>query len=544
VLRILAPLALALLAGSAVGARAGDAPQLPADLRELLPPGARPSAERPDLTEVDGAGGPYLVERIESRAPGAGDPGWIEVEYTVDPQLEERIRALLQRERVSLGHVILLDPATGAVFAYVSSDPEVFPATRAYPAASLMKVVTAAAVLRHAPEAALRDCRYAGSPHELRTDQLEPPAAGGQVESFAGALAISNNPCFAQLAVRDVGHAPLLAEIRNAGLLEAPGAGHPAGWVAPLSGDFFVARLGSGIAGSFISPLGAARLAAALAAGELVEPWWIARIDDGRGAAPAAPARAAARPVWSPETAGALRELLVGVTEHGTAASAFLAPDGQPRLGAVRVAGKTGSVSGTNPDGRYQWFIGVAPAEAPRVAIAAVVVNQAPGGSSASELAAAGLREVFCSRGRCDASNGERPHGRLRARDVEVAQAIARREQQREQERERLLALRNAFETAAAHEVIELDEIPRPIRTGEFDFPPRLRRSKVRGTIVLLLELSERGRVLDVQVDASDLPDFNDYVTREVKGWRFTPPTQGGVPVQARTRLPIPIHVH
>ena len=65
-------------------------------------------------------------------------------------------------------------------------------------------------------------------------------------------------------------------------------------------------------------------------------------------------------------TPAELRELMVGVVARGTAKSAFRDTRGRPLLGPVRVAGKTGSLSGVDPKGRYEWFIGVAPAESPR----------------------------------------------------------------------------------------------------------------------------------------------------------------------------------
>jgi protein TonB len=89
-----------------------------------------------------------------------------------------------------------------------------------------------------------------------------------------------------------------------------------------------------------------------------------------------------------------------------------------------------------------------------------------------------------------------------------------------------------------------LDQTPRPIGVTGFDFPRRLLTRKVSGRIVLLLELNAEGRVLDARVDSSDLPDFDDFVVGQVKRWRFTPPTQQGRAVQARARLPIPIHVN
>jgi TonB family protein len=235
------------------------------------------------------------------------------------------------------------------------------------------------------------------------------------------------------------------------------------------------------------------------------------------------PGRLAPRPVWPRWVSDELRELMVGVTARGTARRAFRDERGQPLLGSIEVSGKTGSLSGTNPGGRYEWFIGVAPAAAPRIAVATVVVNGPLWWSSASDVAAATLREVFCEHDHCDASQVERLHARARARAAEVERDI---------------------EEAAHRATRGLDHPPRPIGVYGFDFPPRLLRKKVNGEIVLLLELDPDGRVLDAQIDSSDLPEFDDFVLSEVKSWRFTPPTRRGHPVRAEARLPIPIEIH
>ena len=86
-------------------------------------------------------------------------------------------------------------------------------------------------------------------------------------------------------------------------------------------------------------------------------------------------------------------------------------------------------------------------------------------------------------------------------------------------------------------------EPPRPMAGARLDFPRRLLRKKVDGRIVLLLEVSEEGRVLDVAVDSSDLPEFEDFVANEVRRWSFHPPTREGRPVVATARLPIPIRL-
>jgi cell division protein FtsI/penicillin-binding protein 2 len=91
-----------------------------------------------------------------------------------------------------------------------------------------------------------------------------------------------------------------------------------------------------------------------------------------------------------------MRDMMVETTLRGTARRAFH-PRGRPLIPGVRVAGKTGSLSGRDPDGRYEWFIGVAPAEQPKVAVAVVVVQGQVWHRSASQVSAQVFRTLFCS---------------------------------------------------------------------------------------------------------------------------------------------------
>src|SRR5262249_2341832 len=253
---------------------------------------------------------------------------------------------------------------------------------------------------------------YRGSPYQFGPRELVAPARGGTVDPFWRALAISNNQCFARLAIGDVGADAMLSEMESVGLLEAPAPGHPAGRVATPHDALDLGRLGCGLAGSFISPLAAARLAAGLAHGELVRPRWIARVEDAEGRSLALPDPEAPLRVWPPEVADRLRELLVGVTTHGTARRGFLDERGAPLLGPVQVAGKTGTLSGEDPAGVYQWFIGVAPSDAPRLAIATLVLDGGRGRSSAAQIAAEVLQGIFCDGQGC-APAARRPDGGL-----------------------------------------------------------------------------------------------------------------------------------
>jgi peptidoglycan glycosyltransferase len=265
-----------------------------------------------------------------------------------------------------------------------------------------MKVVTSAALLRIAPSAAQRTCRFIGSPYYLAQNLLDPPSRG-RTASFVDALAMSNNQCFAQLAVHEIGSLGVIDQMESFGLLEPPGPGHQPGEVDPVHDRLQLGKLGSGLAGSRISPLAAARMAAALVDGQVVTPRWIARVRDANGVDLQVPASPAPRSVLSAAVTNELRSMMVQTTVRGTARRAFHARDGSMLLDPVPVAGKTGSLNGVNPDGHYEWFIGVAPANDPTIAVATLVVNRGKWRRSASQVAAQVLQAVFCEAGACRA---------------------------------------------------------------------------------------------------------------------------------------------
>jgi TonB family protein len=250
------------------------------------------------------------------------------------------------------------------------------------------------------------------------------------------------------------------------------------------------------------------RLAAALARGELVEPHWIARVRDAAGELVAVPETASPQRIWEPEIADALRRSLRGVTERGTARRAFRNARGEPLLGDVAVAGKTGTLHGEDPQGLYHWFVGVAPAEQPRIAIAALVVHG---------------QETSCAGGR-------------------VAPLYARASARRAEATAELAAQRAASERAriAADRVVPARLLEKP----DLDMPVSLRHRKLEGEVVLLVSLAPSGEVAEVRVEASDLPErFGRYVSEAARGWKFAPATRGGDPIGSDLRLRIPIQV-
>jgi len=378
------------------------APAVPA--RALSPRGrldaellAAPSAreEFRGLRIVDGA-----LERVP------GGSGEMRLRYTLHPELSDAVWKALERGRFDLAHVVVMDPATGAVLAYASTDPVRFPPDKTYPAASLVKVITAAATLDRAPQAAHETCHFVGSPWRLTRDRLRSPKGGNEAD-MRKALATSNNQCFARWAVHRVGPNAMLGAIDRFGMLTAPALGHPGGHADAPGDELALGELGSGLDGLAITPLHAAQLASTLVDGRLVKPRWVAGAWNTEGQRVAVPGGEGARQVLTPALAAQLRSWLVDTTVRGTARRAFRTRRG-PLLPGIPVAGKTGSLNGTDPKGHYEWFIGVAPADDPKIAIATVAVQGPRWWWSASQLAAEVLRSAFCPGGKCSRDAAER----------------------------------------------------------------------------------------------------------------------------------------
>jgi hypothetical protein len=388
-------------------ARPRDGSRVPDEIMKRIPV-PLPRSGRSDLpqlvsgaSEPTGASASRARERVTLSAESGGGAGPLEVEYTLDAGLTQAIYDIFSRGRVALGLAVVLDANSGDVLAYAGTDPQRLPPSEVYPGASLVKVVTAAAALERSPAVANRVCRYVGNPYRLTPARVVPPKRGNE-SSLEKALAMSNNQCFAQLAVNDIGATGMLETLARFGLLARPAPGHEAGQAADPHGDRYeLGKLGSGLAGLQITALHAAEIAATLADGKRREPRWIARVRDANGRELVPPKRPEPVTVISPGLARQLREMMVATTRNGTARRAFRGSHGRPLLRAMNVAAKTGSLTGKTPPGRYEWFIGLAPADRPKVAIAVLVVQPKRWHTTGSQIGAQVLNAVFCTRGVC-----------------------------------------------------------------------------------------------------------------------------------------------
>jgi cell division protein FtsI/penicillin-binding protein 2 len=142
-----------------------------------------------------------------------------------------------------------------------------------------------------------------------------------------------------------------------------------------------------------MSPLHAAMIAATVANhGRMMRPQIVDRIVDASGKLVSRAEPELHRSVLERRTADLLARMMRTTVAQGTARKTFFDAKGNPFLPGIEVAGKTGTLSKERPYRGYTWFVGFAPAKAPKVAVAALIVNSPKWRIKAAYLAREALR--------------------------------------------------------------------------------------------------------------------------------------------------------
>lgn len=331
------------------------------------------------------------------------------VYLTIDARIQEVAERAIPDSIA--GALVALDPNNGQVLAFVSKpnyDPNPFPtgiskanweeirnhplkplinraADGLYPSASTMKIITAAAGLeeRSVSETEVMAGCTGGFQFGNRWARCWHKGGHGAL-SLNGAITQSCDVYFYQLGLR-------IGLERWAKYARAFGLGSPTGidtedeseglipdmaYYTKSEGRSWSAgkmlNLAIGQGEVLVTPLQMAVAVAAIANGGVVySPFVLHHVtspmDDVMGQG--TPSVKGRLPL-SPRTITALQNALAAVVDHGTGTRA--------RLPGIQVAGKTGTAQ--NPHGEdHSWFVAYAPADHPKIAVAAILENAAHG---------------------------------------------------------------------------------------------------------------------------------------------------------------------
>ena len=325
-----------------------------------------------------------LFTLLQSGQPEGLLPGGNRVTLSLNEELQAQIFELFRRFDPLYGVFAAMEPDTGRVVALVGyrrggeSDPWL-PLKAIYPAASLIKVVTASAAIERGKVSPQDEISYRGGIYGISRRGLHAPDGRGTPSmTLEEAIARSANAVFGKVAVNHVG-GPVLEEY-----LAKFGFGERIPFDLPVEPsraevpreEFELARTGAGFGEVYVSPLHMAMIMSAIASGgAMPRPVLIDRIEDRDGEPLYESSPTKWRDTVLPETANAVVRMMVKTVEMGTSHRTFGTPERTPLLHDMDVAGKTGSLSGWTPSVHFEWFAGVAPVGSPRLALAALVVN-------------------------------------------------------------------------------------------------------------------------------------------------------------------------
>jgi peptidoglycan glycosyltransferase len=348
------------------------------------------------------------------------------VALTLNARAQQAAFEGLQGKR---GAVVALDPRTGAVLAMATfpsydptlvsthdgkairaayrallqaaGDPLVNRAVeRTYPPGSTFKVITAAAALAHGYSPATRVpsptvLDLPGTTANLGNFGGE-TCGDGKTTTLSDALKISCNTAFAALGMK-LGQDVVREQAEAFGFGDASLSlpQRVADSVFPT--DLTKAQTAQSSIGQFdvrVTPLQMAMVAAGVANnGEVMRPYLVSDVlapdlssfggDDQKVLSRAVSSGVAAQ----------LKAMMLAVVDDGTGTRA--------QIPGVRVAGKTGTAQHAKGEPPHAWFIGFAPADDPRVAVAVVVEDggnagsEATGGRVAAPIAQAVMKAVL-----------------------------------------------------------------------------------------------------------------------------------------------------
>jgi peptidoglycan glycosyltransferase len=283
------------------------------------------------------------------------------VESSINPGLQNYIADLLQKSHTIKAAVVVLRPDDGRILAMAGydaeGDGERLCLEADFPAASLFKIVAAAAALEHAGFKPEKKVYFDGYKYTLYKRQLKQTKGRYTTEmSFKQAFGSSINPVFGKLGIYDLGQEIMTDSAERFFFNRSIPFDFPVATsiVDVPEDDFGLAEIASGFnKRTMISPLHAALLASAVANnGVMMRPWLVKRVlrKDGEVLYRGGPAKMTDS--ISRETAEDLRILMQETVISGTCRRSFQRLRRKKAFSNVELGAKTGTIN--DPTGQFK----------------------------------------------------------------------------------------------------------------------------------------------------------------------------------------------
>ena len=333
--------------------------------------------------------------------------GQVKVNYTFDIGLHNHIASIYRSYKPDYAAFVAIDPETGKILSLTSyvKDPSYeknFSLGSNYPAASLFKIVSAAAAIDSDLISTKTILPFNGKSTTLYKSQVLRHKDNKYTRRlpFSEAFARSSNPVFGRLGIEYLSDDLLFEYAHKMGFGVDLSQDLPVGSSQldmSLSDDWQLAEASSGFTKDIhISPIHAAAIAAAVVnGGTLYKPYVVESITSNSGDILLKGNSKAVNRMFSRETSQALKEMMRKTTQIGSARESFSSHKRYKAFRGADFGGKTGSLSGFYPEGRYGWFAGFGERNGKQIAYASLVVYKEKWVVRAARVAFEVLNYVF-----------------------------------------------------------------------------------------------------------------------------------------------------
>ena len=330
----------------------------------------------------------------------------LRVDTSLDTNLQNYLHGKMNTAHAKYIAMVVLEPDTGKVISMVGfdkNDPGANPCLSSqYPAASVFKIVTAAAAIDVFHYSADTVCTFNGKKHTLYKRQLGKKTNRYTNRiSLAQSFAQSVNPVFGKLGAHYLGRENLEKFSRAFGFNQRFNFEIPVepSRIEITDEPYNWAELACGFnRKTTLSPLHGALMAAAVVNdGQFVEPTIINRITDEQGHIVYQGTQKKLGRVTSPEASKVLGRMMATTVRSGTCKKMFRGYRKDKVLSRLAIGGKSGSIDTRRHDARFDWFVGFAEEKngSGKIALAMLVAHEKYIGKRAAYYARLAIKHYF-----------------------------------------------------------------------------------------------------------------------------------------------------
>lgn len=326
-------------------------------------PNQSPAQDHSNLLKELKLASAQLVDHVVLKKNGKR----FDIKSSLDTPFQDYILRLLQRSNTLQAAVVAIAPDDGRILAMASyekgGNSENLCVKASFPAASIFKIVSAAAALESAGFTPDKPVFFQGRKHTLYKQQLKQTINKyTNKTTFRKAFASSINSVFGKMGIHDLGKG-LMSEYANRFLFNRE---IPFDFPVAVStfqvpdDDYSLAEVASGFnRKTLISPLHAALMASVVANnGIMMAPWLVERVSNEAGELVYQRQVAKLTSPISPKTAEDLKVLMRETVLRGTCRKSFQRLRRKKAFKDGDFGAKTGTINDKEDQFKYDWLTG------------------------------------------------------------------------------------------------------------------------------------------------------------------------------------------